>query len=114
MDYSCADEIVAKLLLRYGGRPPGGGVLRRAQLQEHHRDAIEAVLERHELLLVAQNGAGACSCWDRAIPSSAPAGARSCRGRAAHPELAGDRQLAEAAVAATVALVAGSGWRAAP
>jgi hypothetical protein len=55
MDYSCADEIVAKLLLRYSGddRPTEAYFIARG-LEEHHREAIEAVLERHSLLLVVQ------------------------------------------------------------
>jgi hypothetical protein len=61
MDYSCADEIVAKLLLRYTAddRPAEAYFVARG-LEEHHREAIEAVLERHSLLLVVQeNGAEA-------------------------------------------------------
>ncbi|MDH3496418.1 MAG: STAS-like domain-containing protein [Gemmatimonadota bacterium] len=54
MDFSCADEIVGKLLLRYGraryfllvGVHPG------------HEDAIEPVLERHRLAVVAQDRSG--------------------------------------------------------
>ncbi len=53
MDYSCADEIVAKLLLRYASddRPAEAYFVARG-LEEHHREAVEAVLERHSLLLV--------------------------------------------------------------
>jgi hypothetical protein len=56
MDYSCADEIVAKLLLRYAGedRPAEAYFVARG-LEEHHREAIEAVLERHSLLLVVED-----------------------------------------------------------
>jgi hypothetical protein len=55
MDYSCADEIVAKLLLRYAAedRPADAYFVARG-LEEHHREAIEAVLERHSLLLVVE------------------------------------------------------------
>ncbi|HEX7239660.1 MAG TPA: hypothetical protein VF263_05315 [Longimicrobiaceae bacterium] len=55
LDYSCADEIVAKLLLRYQGpeRPAEAFFLVRG-VQEHHREPIEEVLERHDLLLVAE------------------------------------------------------------
>jgi hypothetical protein len=63
LDYSCADEVVAKLLLRYAapGTPhetPRGTpydayfVLRGAQ--EAHVDAIEAALARYGLALVAE------------------------------------------------------------
>lgn len=55
LDYSCADEIVAKLLLRYQAEPRGSEVYLLVRgLQEHHHDAIEAVLERHGLLLVVE------------------------------------------------------------
>lgn len=54
MDISCADEIVGKLLLQHGraryfllmGVHPG------------HEDAIEPVLERHRLAVVAQDRSG--------------------------------------------------------
>jgi hypothetical protein len=76
MDYSCADEIVAKLLLRYAAedRPVNAYFLARG-LQAHHLEAVHAVLDRHGLLLagvVEAGGAaqliGPCtqldrSCW---------------------------------------------------
>ena len=55
LDYSCADEIVAKLLLRSvdaAGTPRGYFLFR--GINDAHADAIEAVLERHGLALVAQ------------------------------------------------------------
>ena len=56
MDFSCADEIVAKLLLQYVGadsqRREVYFVFR--GLGECHMDAIEAVLERHGLALVSE------------------------------------------------------------
>lgn len=60
LDYSCADEIVAKLLLRYvaGDRPAEVFFLARG-LHDHHLDAVEAVLERHGLVLVAEGEDGA-------------------------------------------------------
>jgi hypothetical protein len=56
MDYSCADEVIAKLLLRYAqaDRPVDAYFVARG-LQEHHREAVEAVLERHRLLLLAHD-----------------------------------------------------------
>lgn len=59
LDYSCADEIVAKLLLRFvaGDRPAEAFFVARG-LQEHHLEAVEAVLERHGLLLVAEDEEG--------------------------------------------------------
>lgn len=56
LDYSCADEIVAKLLLRYQQEPRTADVYLLVRgLQDHHHDAIEAVLERHGLLLVVES-----------------------------------------------------------
>lgn len=60
LDYSCADEIVAKLLLRYGGvAPPAQVYFVVRGVQDHHEEAIEAVLERHDLLVVAEDESGA-------------------------------------------------------
>ncbi len=55
LDYSCADETVAKLILRYQSddRPADAYFVARG-LAEHHLEAIEAVLERHDLALVAE------------------------------------------------------------
>ena len=60
LDFSCADEIVAKLLLQYVSLD----VPRREVyfvfrgISESHMDAIEAVLERHKLALVTQHADG--------------------------------------------------------
>lgn len=76
MDYSCADEIVAKLLLRYAEMDPPVPVYFLARgLHEHHMESVEAVLDRHSLLLAAEDITGnlrlfgPCSseearCWD--------------------------------------------------
>ncbi len=55
LDYSCADEAVAKLVLRYMGddRPADAYFLARG-VSDHHLDPIEAVLARHNLALVAE------------------------------------------------------------
>jgi hypothetical protein len=60
LDFSCADEIVAKLLLRYCGadRPPADAYFLFRGLSDSHRDAIEAVLERHGLVIVAEDVEG--------------------------------------------------------
>ncbi|MDZ7630773.1 MAG: hypothetical protein U5K74_05280 [Gemmatimonadaceae bacterium] len=61
LDFSCADEIVAKLLLRFGAglpahahtpQPPSYFMFR--GLAEAHLEALEPVLERHGLALVAE------------------------------------------------------------
>jgi hypothetical protein len=59
MDYSCADEIVAKLLMRYAAddRPVDAYFVARG-LQDHHLEAVDAVLERHDLLLVTEGPGG--------------------------------------------------------
>lgn len=57
LDYSCADEVVAKLLQRYqrADRPADAYFIARG-LAEEHRDPIEEVLSRHQLALVAEFG----------------------------------------------------------
>ena len=59
LDYSCADEIVAKLLLRYCvDSPPDDGYFLFRGITDAHLDAIEEVLARHGLALVAQEDDG--------------------------------------------------------
>lgn len=53
LDFSCADEIVAKLLLRYADESGPRGYLLFAGIQEDHLDPIETVLEHHNLALVS-------------------------------------------------------------
>ena len=53
LDVSCADEIVAKLLLRYDGVNPLSGYLLFRGIREDHLEAIDAVLEKRSLALVA-------------------------------------------------------------
>jgi hypothetical protein len=56
LDYSCADEVVAKLVLRY--TEVGGVFIVLRGVREHHRDPIEAVLDRHSLAVVAETQPG--------------------------------------------------------
>lgn len=60
IDFSCADEVVAKLLLRYleDGRPKDAFFVFRG-IKELHRDPIEVVLERQSLAAVAETEGGA-------------------------------------------------------
>ena len=58
LDYSCADEIVAKLLLRYVGEDAEEDYFLFRGIGEHHLDAIEAVLERHGRALVLEEAPG--------------------------------------------------------
>lgn len=53
LDYSCADEMIAKLLRRYQGDDADVYFVARA-LGEPHRDAIDTVLTRQGLALVAE------------------------------------------------------------
>lgn len=53
LDFSCADEIVAKLLLRYCDVDGPAGYLLFRGIHDGHLDPIESVLERHDLALVA-------------------------------------------------------------
>jgi hypothetical protein len=56
IDFSCADEVIAKLLLRYGADHEAYFVFR--GMTEDHWDAIETVLERHGLALVVEREEG--------------------------------------------------------
>ena len=60
LDFSCADEVVAKLLLRYAAEPPPHDLYFVFRgVNESHLDAIEAVLERRGLALVVELHDGA-------------------------------------------------------
>jgi hypothetical protein len=104
LDYSCADEIVAKLLLRFSGddRPAEAFFVVRG-IQEHHEEAIEAVLERHNLLLVAQDEEGAVRLLGAANPVHRAVWDALVRlGRAAPPEVAAEAGLTADAVDPTL------------
>jgi hypothetical protein len=105
LDYSCADEIVAKLLLRYlGDERPAEAFFMVRNVQEHHVEAIEAVLERHELLLVAVHDDGDTELLgvldddQRAVWRALAA-----RGRASRADLAADTGLDRETVTAVLA-----------
>jgi hypothetical protein len=105
LDYSCADEIVAKLLLRFVAkdRPADAFFLARG-LREHHLEAVEAVLERHNLLLVVEAERGPTRLLGPSNPFE-----RSCwaavaiRGQCSISEVVEQTQLPEATVRPTVA-----------
>ena len=61
IDFSCADEVVAKLLLRYvaAEREDREAYFLFRGVNDDHWDAIETVLERHGLALVLETGDGA-------------------------------------------------------
>ena len=52
IDFSCADEVVAKLLMEHGHNREAYFVFR--GMTDDHWDAIESVLERHGLALVVE------------------------------------------------------------
>jgi hypothetical protein len=60
IDFSCADEVVAKLLLRYAAveRDDLEAYFLFRGVNDDHWDAIEAVLERHGLALVLETAGG--------------------------------------------------------
>ena len=60
LDFSCADEIVAKLLLQYVSidSPCREVYFVFRGISESHMEAIETVLERHKLALVTQHADG--------------------------------------------------------
>ncbi len=75
LDFSCADEIVAKLLLRFGAglpahapapQPPSYFMFR--GLAEAHLEALEPVLERHGLALVAELADGSMQLFGTVEP----------------------------------------------
>jgi hypothetical protein len=61
IDFSCADEVVAKLLLRYVAveRVDREAYFLFRGVTDDHWDAIETVLERHDLALVLETADGA-------------------------------------------------------
>ncbi len=54
MDYSCADEVVAKLLLAVAGQEAHAGYIVFHGITDAHLEAIEDVLHHHGLALVVQ------------------------------------------------------------
>src|SRR5213075_2672417 len=57
IDFSCADEIIAKLLMSHGAQARESYFVFRG-MTEDHWDAIETVLERHGLALVVERDSG--------------------------------------------------------
>lgn len=59
LDFSCADEVVAKLLLRYQeGEDPAEAFFVFRGVHEPHRDQVEVVLKRQSLAAVAETDEG--------------------------------------------------------
>jgi hypothetical protein len=58
LDFSCADEVVAKLLQRYLGHDTPDAFFVFKGVSEPHRDQIQVVLERQALVAVAETEPG--------------------------------------------------------
>ena len=58
LDFSCADEVVAKLLQRYLEADAHEAYFVFCGVHEPHRDQIQVVLERQQLAAVAETGPG--------------------------------------------------------
>ena len=58
LDFSCADEVVAKLLQHYAGDERAEAFFVFRGVNEPHRDQIEVVLRRQGLATVAETGEG--------------------------------------------------------
>ena len=59
IDFSCADEVIAKLLMRYtSDEAPRAAYFLLRGITEDHSDAIESVLERHELAAAVEENDG--------------------------------------------------------
>ena len=68
IDYSCADEVVAKLLIALAGQDAHAGYIVFHGITDAHLEAIEVVLDHHGLALVVQFAdGGAVSDDERAI-----------------------------------------------
>ena len=96
IDFSCADEVIAKLVMRHGHDREAYFVFR--GMTDDHWDAIETVLERHGLALVVEreNGVELVGVLEDSERRAFQAIKR--RGRAECWELASDLGEPEAAV----------------
>jgi hypothetical protein len=67
IDFSCADEVIAKLLLRYANaeRTDREAYFLFRGVTDDHWDAIETVLERHRLALVLETDDGERAVWEK-------------------------------------------------
>lgn len=67
VDFSCADEVVVKLLLQYADpHRPADAFFVAQGVSDHHRDPIETALKRQGLLLVAVDVEGRRRLWGAA------------------------------------------------
>lgn len=108
LDYSCADETVAKLLQRYlpDGRPVDAYFIARG-VGEHHRETLDAVLARHGLALVAElNGRGIALLGEATAVERSAWSALERRGAARAGELGADIGAAEHDVGSALRVLA--------
>lgn len=96
IDFSCADEVIAKLLLRHDRDREAYFVFR--GMTDDHWDAIETVLERHGLALVVERDTGMELVGVLEDRERRAFQAIKRRGRAESWELAGDLGEPEPAV----------------
>jgi hypothetical protein len=98
IDFSCADEVIAKLLMRYAQEDAREAYFVFRGMTEDHWDAIEAVLERHDLALVVERDTGVELVGVLSERERRAFQAIKRRGRAECWELAGDLDEPESAV----------------
>ena len=98
IDFSCADEIIAKLLLAHGAPSAFESYFVFRGMTDDHWDAIETVLERHGLALVVERDEGVELVGVLADQERRVWGAVKRRGRAAASDLADDLGEPESAV----------------
>ncbi|MEX2152735.1 MAG: hypothetical protein WD825_05300 [Gemmatimonadaceae bacterium] len=96
IDFSCADEVIAKLLMRPGQEREAYFVFR--GMTDDHWDTIETVLERHGLALVVERDSGLELVGVLEDGERRAFQAIKRRGRAESWELAGDLGEPEPAV----------------
>lgn len=98
LDFSCADEVVAKLLLHYQEGSPVEAFFVFRGVLEPHRDQIEAVLERRSLAVVVEGDPGRFELLgSRSAEEEAAWRILEDRGFLAKDELAGIMRHAEGA-----------------
>jgi hypothetical protein len=73
LDFSCADEVVAKLIQRYLENPAHQAFFVFRGVHEPHRDQIQVVLERQELAAVAETAPGVFELLGRSSEGEARA-----------------------------------------
>ena len=77
MDFSCADEIVAKLLMRFLEEDrPGDALFVFRGVRQSLQEPIQTVLERQELLAVSQGSDGICELMGTRTEDSSRADSR--------------------------------------